>query len=110
MVNVNGRLIRITPLSGCYSLQGKRPGALSSSRAVYTVPGLNMEGKKEVLGLYLSASEGANFCLSVLTDLQNRGIEAMLIASVNGLTGFPEAIQTLFPKTEVPRLHCASDT
>ena len=71
------------------------------ARAVYTVLGLNMEGKKEVLGLYLSESEGANFWLSVLTDLQNRGIEDILIASVDGLTGFPEAIQTIFPRTEV---------
>ena len=71
------------------------------SRAVYTVLGLNLEGKKEVLGLYLSESEGANFWLSVLTDLQNRGVIDILIASVDGLTGFPEAIQTIFPKTEV---------
>lgn len=71
------------------------------SRAVYTVLGLNVEGKKEVLGLYLSESEGANFWLSVLTDLHNRGIKDILIASVDGLTGFPEAIQTIFPKAEV---------
>ena len=71
------------------------------SKAVYTVLALNLEGKKEVLGLYLSESEGANFWLSVLTDLQNRGIEDILIASVDGLTGFPEAIQTIYPQTEV---------
>ena len=71
------------------------------SRAVYTVLGLNLEGKKEVLGLYLSESEGANFWLGVLTDLQNRGVADILIASVDGLTGFPEAIQTIFPQTEV---------
>lgn len=71
------------------------------SRAVYTVLGLDLTGKKEVLGLYLSESEGANFWLSVLTDLQNRGVNDILIASVDGLTGFPEAIQTIYPKTEV---------
>lgn len=71
------------------------------SKAVYTVLGLNLEGKKEVLGLYLSESEGANFWLSVLTDLNNRGVEDILIASVDGLKGFPEAINTIFPKTEV---------
>lgn len=71
------------------------------SRAVYTVLGLNLEGKKEVLGLYLSESEGANFWLGVLSDLQNRGVKDILIASVDGLTGFPEAIQTIYPKTEV---------
>ena len=53
------------------------------------------------MGLYLSESEGANFWLSVLTDLQHRGVEDILIASVDGLTGFPEAIRTIFPKTEV---------
>lgn len=71
------------------------------TRAVYTVLALNMEGKKEVLGLYLSESEGASFWLSVLTDLQNRGVKDILIASVDGLAGFPDAIETIFPKTEV---------
>jgi len=71
------------------------------SKAIYTVLALNMDGKKEVLGLYLSESEGANFWLSVLTDLQNRGVEDFLIASVDGLTGFPEAIASIFPDTEV---------
>ena len=71
------------------------------SKAVYTVLGLTLEGKKDVLGLYLSESEGANFWLSVLTDLNNRGVEDILIASVDGLTGFPEAIKTIFPNTEV---------
>jgi len=71
------------------------------TRAVYTVLGLTIEGKKDVLGLYIADSEGANFWLSVLTDLQNRGVEDILIASVDGLTGFPQAIQSIFPKTEV---------
>jgi len=71
------------------------------SRAVYTVLGLNLEGKKDVLGLYLSESEGANFWLGVLSDLQNRGVKDILIASIDGLTGFPEAIETIYPKTEV---------
>ena len=71
------------------------------TKAVYTVLALNMDGKKEVLGLYLSESEGANFWLSVLTDLQNRGVDDILIASVDGLTGFPEAIASIFPQTEV---------
>ena len=71
------------------------------TKAVYTVLALNLDGKKEVLGLYLSESEGANFWLSVLTDLQDRGVEDILIASVDGLTGFPEAIASIFPDTEV---------
>jgi transposase-like protein len=71
------------------------------SKAVYTVLGLNIEGKKEVLGLYVSESEGARFWLSVLTDLNNRGVQDILIAAVDGLTGFPEAINSIFPETEV---------
>jgi putative transposase len=71
------------------------------SKAVYTVLALNLEGKKEILGLYLSESEGANFWLSVLTDLKNRGVDDILIASVDGLTGFPDAIATIYPDTEV---------
>lgn len=71
------------------------------SKAVYTILGLTIEGKKELLGLYLSESEGANYWLSVLTDLHNRGVEDMLIACVDGLTGFPEAIATIYPQTEV---------
>ena len=63
--------------------------------------GAKIEGKKEVLGLYLSESEGANFCLQVLTDLNNRSVQDILIASVEGLNGFPEAIKAIFPKTEV---------
>ena len=71
------------------------------TKAVYTVLGINVDGHKEVLGLYISESEGANFWLQVLTDLANRGVEDILIACVDGLKGFPEAIETIFPKTEV---------
>jgi len=71
------------------------------SKAVYTILGIRLDGKKEVLGLYLSESEGANFWLQVLTDLNHRGVEDILIASVDGLKGFPEAIGAIFPKTEV---------
>ncbi|MCT7571361.1 IS256 family transposase [Aliarcobacter butzleri] len=78
-----------------------KDGGKYVSKAVYTVLGVNMEGKKDILGLYLSESEGANFWLSVLTDLNNRGLNDILIASVDGLKGFPEAIKTIFPNTEV---------
>jgi len=71
------------------------------SKAFYTVLGVNLEGKKEILGLYLNESEGAKFWLQVLTDLQNRGVKDILIASVDGLKGFPEAINAVFPETEV---------
>lgn len=67
------------------------------SRAIYNVLALNSEGRKELLGMYISKSEGANFWLSVLTDLQNRGVNDILIACVDGLKGFPDAISTIFP-------------
>ena len=70
------------------------------SKAFYTVLGVNLEGKKEILGLYLNESEGAKFWLQVLTDLQNRGVEDILIASIDGLKGFPEAINSVFPNTK----------
>ena len=71
------------------------------SKAVYTILGVGLNGKKEILGLYLSENEGANFWLQVLTDLNNRGVQDILIASVDGLKGFPEAINAIFPNTEV---------
>jgi putative transposase len=70
-------------------------------KAVYTILGVNIEGRKEVLGLYISENEGANFWLQVLTDLSNRGVNDILIACVDGLKGFPDAIETIFPSTEV---------
>jgi putative transposase len=71
------------------------------SKAIYTILALNVEGKKELLGLYLSDNEGAHHWLSVLTDLYNRGVKDVLIACVDGLKGFPETIATIYPKTEV---------
>ena len=71
------------------------------SRAIYNVLGINKEGKKDLLGMYVSHSEGANFWLSVLTDLQNRGVRDILIACVDGLKGFPDAINSVFPDTAV---------
>lgn len=71
------------------------------ARAIYNVIGVDKEGHKDLLGMYVSHSEGANFWLSVLTDLQNRGVKDILIACVDGLTGFPDAIQSVFPKTDV---------
>ena len=71
------------------------------NKAVYTILGINIQGKKEILGLYLSESEGANFWLQVLSDLNNRGVKDILIASIDGLKGFPEAINSIHPNTEV---------
>lgn len=71
------------------------------SKALYNILGINKDGFKEILGLYVSETEGANFWLQVLTDLQNRGVRDILIASIDGLKGFPEAIASIFPKTEI---------
>lgn len=71
------------------------------SKAIYTVLGLNCRGEKEVLGLYLGDNESASFWNQVLTDLTQRGVEDILIASIDNLRGFSEAIENMFPKTEV---------
>ena len=71
------------------------------SKAFYTVLGVGIDEKKEILGLYLNESEGAKFWLQVLTDLHNRGVNDILIACVDGLKGFPEAINSVFPDAEV---------
>ena len=71
------------------------------NRAVYVAIGIGMEGRKEVLGLWTSANEGAKFWLQVLTELRNRGVQDIFLACVDGLKGFPQAIETVFPKTTV---------
>ena len=70
-------------------------------KALYNILGINKNGCKEILGIYISESEGANFWLQVLTDLNNRGVKDVLIASIDNLSGFTEAIQSVFPKSEV---------
>ncbi len=81
----------------------KRDGRIANV-AVYNVLGIDLEGHKEVLGHWIGdGGEGANFWLSVITDLQNRGVQDVFIASVDGLTGFKEAIQAVFPDTKVQR-------
>ena len=71
------------------------------NKAVYLALGVNMEGHKELLGLWLAENEGAKFWLNVLTELQNRGVKDILIACVDGLKGFPDAINTTFPETRI---------
>lgn len=71
------------------------------SRSVYVILGVNCAGQKDLLGLYASENEGAHFWLGVLSDLQNRGVKDILIACIDNLSGFVEAIQSTFPKTEV---------
>ena len=71
------------------------------NRAVYVALGITLEGRKDVLGLWTSATEGSKFWLAVLTELRNRGVQDVLIACVDGLKGFPEAITSVYPQTQV---------
>ncbi len=74
------------------------------SRAVYNILAIDKEGRKDLIGMYLSESEGANSWLSVLTDLKSRGVKDILIACTDNLTGFTEAILSIFPQTEIQKL------
>lgn len=71
------------------------------SKAVYNVLAVDLQGKKDLLGIYIGDAESARFWLSVLTDLQNRGVRDLLICSIDNLTGFGDAIETLFPQADV---------
>jgi len=71
------------------------------NRAVYVAIGVDLDGRKDVLGLWTSGSEGAKFWLGVLTELKNRGVKDILIACIDGLKGFPQAIETVFPETRI---------
>jgi transposase-like protein len=72
-----------------------------SQHTMYVAIGVNLQGKKELLGLWLAETEGAKFWLSCLTDLKNRGVQDLFVVCVDGLTGFPEAIRAAFPQTKV---------
>ena len=84
----------------CIHYKVRRDGKTISC-SIYVILGINCDGKKDLLGLYHSENEGAHFWLSVLTDLQNRGVEDIFIACIDNLKGFVQAIQSMFPKTEV---------
>jgi len=71
------------------------------NKSVFLALGVNMEGRKELLGMWIAHNEGAKFWLNVVTELKNRGVKDIFIACVDGLKGFPEAIQTVFPETQV---------
>ncbi len=77
-----------------------RDGGHVLNKAVHVAMGVNMEGNKEILGLWTAQNEGAKFWMQVLTDLQNRGVKDIFIACVDGLKGFPETIEAVFPSTE----------
>jgi len=78
-----------------------RDGGKVVSRAVYNILAINVEGHKDLIGMYISESEGANFWLSVLTDIKSRGVKDILIACTDNLTGFSEAILSVYPQAEV---------
>lgn len=73
----------------------------TQTRCVYNILGINKDGRKDVLGMYVSHSEGANFWLGVINDLKQRGVNDILIACIDGLKGFDEAIGTIYPGTEI---------
>jgi len=84
----------------CMHYKVRESGGVES-RAIYNILGINREGKKDLIGVYLSENEGAKFWLSVLTDLKQRGVEDILVACIDGLKGFPDAIAAVFPKTQI---------
>lgn len=71
------------------------------NKAVYLALGVNTDGQKDLLGMWMSENEGSKFWLSVLTELKNRGLKDILIACVDGLKGFPDAINTIYPDTHI---------
>jgi putative transposase len=84
----------------CIHAKVRDSGAVRA-KAVYLALGIDMDGNKQVLGLWIAQTEGAKFWLQVVTELKNRGVQDIFIACVDGLKGFPEAIETVYPKTKV---------
>lgn len=84
----------------CIHVKVRDAGAVRA-KAVYLALGINMAGEKELLGIWIAQTEGAKFWLQVVTELKNRGVQDIFIACVDGLKGFPEAIETVYPKTAV---------
>jgi len=78
-----------------------REDGKSCNKSVYVALGVNFEGKKEVLGLWIAENEGAKFWMGVLTQIKNRGVEDILIACMDGLTGFPDALRAIYPQTRI---------
>ena len=84
----------------CIHVKVRDAGAVRA-KAVYLALGINLNGEKELLGIWIAQTEGAKFWLQVITELKNRGVQDIFIACVDGLKGFPEAIETIYPKTDV---------
>jgi putative transposase len=98
----NRPLDALYPILYLDALQVKvRDGAHIRNKAIYLAIGVNLSGIKEVLGLWVAQTEGAKFWLQIVTELKNRGVADIFIACVDGLKGFPEAIETVFPQAEV---------
>jgi putative transposase len=98
----NRPLDALYPILYLDALQVKvRDGAHIRNKAIYLAIGINLAGTKEVLGLWVAQTEGAKFWLQIVTELKNRGVEDIFIVCVDGLKGFPEAIETVFPKAQV---------
>ena len=98
----NRQLDEVYPIVYMDAIQFKvRDSGHVKNKAVYLAIGMTMDGLKEVLGLWIAQTEGAKFWLQVVTELKNRGVKDILIACVDGLKGFPEAIESVFPQTVV---------
>ena len=98
----NRQLEEVYPIVYLDALQFKvRDGGHVRNKAIYVAIGVDMNGLKEVLGLWIAQTEGAKFWLQVVTELKNRGVRDIFIACVDGLKGFPEAIEAVFPRAEV---------
>ena len=81
-------------------IKGRTDGKVAN-KSVYTAIGINLQGKKEVLGLWISETEGAKFWMGVINEIKNRGVEDIFIACMDGLKGFPEAVNAVFPQTHI---------
>jgi len=98
----NRQLDEVYPIMYLDAIQFKvRDNGHVKNKAIYLAIGVTMDGLKEVLGLWIAQTEGAKFWLQVVTELKNRGVTDIFIACVDGLKGFPEAIESVFPQTEV---------
>ncbi|QHQ23871.1 IS256 family transposase [Pectobacterium parvum] len=84
----------------CIVVKVRQNGSVIN-KAVFLALGINLEGQKELLGMWLAENEGAKFWLNVLTELKNRGLQDILIACVDGLKGFPDAINSVYPQTHI---------
>ncbi len=99
---------RTRPLDSMYPIvffdalvvKGRTDGRVCN-KSVYTAIGINMEGNKEVLGLWIADTEGAKFWMNIITELKNRGLDDILIACIDGLKGFPDAINSVYPDTRI---------